>query len=171
MPSGEGSPHGQDEHSASWPVVDGSYTIGDPTAPVAVCALTSDELLKPLAGLPGVALAGEVQTANLGIERIILNVTANPSIRFLLLCGKESRLFRPGQTLGALMENGVDTQGRVIGAQGYEPVLRNLPREQVDVFRHQVELVDWIGEKNLEALQERIGSLAARNPGRFETQW
>src|SRR5690349_15159357 len=124
MASSDGSAPGKDEHGASWPVIDGSYTIGDPMAPIAICALTSDELLKPLAGLPGVALAGEVQTANLGIERIILNVTANPSIRFLLLCGKESRLFRPGQTLQALIENGIDLQGRVIGAQGYEPILR-----------------------------------------------
>jgi len=94
-----------DEGGASWPVVDGSYSVGDPTAPIAVCALTSDELIQPLAQVPGVAIAGEVQTANLGIERIILNVTGNPSIRFLLLCGKESRLFGPGQTLGALFDN------------------------------------------------------------------
>src|SRR5712691_4908213 len=161
----------RDGGGTSWPVVDGSYSVGDPAAPVAVCALTSDELLRPLALLPGVAIAGEVQTANLGIERIILNVTANPSIRFLFLCGKESRLFRPGQTLGALFENGIDADGRVIGALGYEPVLRNLPREQIDVFRQQVELVDWVGEKDLAALQERIGGLAARNPGRYEAQW
>lgn len=161
----------QDEGGASWPVVDGSYSVGDPTAPIAVCALTSDELIQPLVTVPGVAIAGEVQTANLGIERIILNVTANPSIRFLFLCGKESRLFRPGQTLGALFDNGIDPEGRVVGAQGYEPVLRNLPREQVDAFRRQVELVDWMGEKDLTTLQERISGLAARNPGRFEAQW
>ena len=84
--------------------------------------------------MAGVAIAGQVQTANLGIERIILNVTANPSIRFLFLCGKESRLFRPGQTLGALLDNGIDPEGRVVGAQGYEPVLRNLPHEQVNAI-------------------------------------
>src|SRR5689334_13644029 len=88
----------------SWPAVEGSYRIGDPAAPVAVCVLTSDELLAPLAGMPGVAIAGEIQTANQGIDRIILNITTNPAIRFLLLCGKESRLFRPGQSLGALIE-------------------------------------------------------------------
>src|SRR5712691_8947132 len=161
----------RDGGGTSWPVVDGSYSVGDPTAPVAVCALTSDELIQPLAQVPGVAIAGEVQTANLGIERIILNVTANPSIRFLFLCGKESRLFRPGQTLGALFDNGIDPEGRVVGAQGYEPVLRNLPREQVDAFRHQVEFVDWMGEKDMALLQERIRDLAARNPGRFDAQW
>src|SRR6266568_3201800 len=155
----------------SWPVIDGSYIVGDPAAPVAVCTLTSEDLLKPLATAPGVAIVGEVQTANQGIERIIINVTANLSIRFLLLCGKESRLFRPGHSLSALAENGVDTEGHIIGAQGYEPVLRNLPRKQIDAFRRQVELVDWIGEKDVEALRERISSLAARNPGRFEARW
>lgn len=154
----------------AWPVVDGSYRLGDPQAPVAVCVLTSDELLVPMAALPGVAIAGEVQTANLGIERIVLNITANPSIRFLLLCGKDSRLFRQGQSLGALLENGVDEAGKIIGAAGYEPVLRSTPRQQVESFRRQVELVDWSGERDVETLRERIASLAARNPGRFEQQ-
>jgi len=171
MPSADGSVQKTAREKASWPVVEGSYVLGDPTAPIAVCALTSDELLKPLAGLSGVALAGEVQTANLGIERIVLNITANPSIRFLFICGKESRLFRPGQTLEALMENGVDEQRRVIGAQGYEPVLQNISREQIDVFRNQVELVNWVGEKELGTLQERIIRLLPRNPGRFVALW
>lgn len=152
---------------ASWPIIAGNYLLGDPTAPVAVCALTSDELLAPLALLPGVAIAGEVQTANLGIEQIVLNITANPAIRFLLLCGKDSRLFRQGQSLVALLEHGVDESRRIIGAEGYEPLLRNLPRPQIDLFRRQVELVDWVGERDLDALRERIASLAARNPGRL----
>lgn len=161
----------QRQVQASWPIIAGSYRIGDPAAPVAVCALTSDELLAPLAGIPGVAIAGEVQTANLGIEHIILNVTANPAIRFLLLCGKESRLFRQGQSLSALMENGVDEARRIIGAEGYEPVLRTVTPQQLAAFREQVELVDWIGERDLETLRERISSLAARTPGRFEGAW
>ncbi|MCA1725654.1 MAG: tetrahydromethanopterin S-methyltransferase subunit A, partial [Thermomicrobia bacterium] len=33
------------------------------------------------------AIVGEIHTANLGIERIVTNVTAHASIRFLLLCG------------------------------------------------------------------------------------
>jgi tetrahydromethanopterin S-methyltransferase subunit A len=155
----------------SWPVVEGSYMIGDPMAPVAVCTLTSDELVKPLATIPGVAIAGEVQTANAGIERIILNVTANSSIRFFLLCGKDSRLFRQGQSLRALIEHSVDAEKRIVGAQGYEPVLRNLPLPRIETFRRQIELVDWSGERDVQALRERIQSLAARTPGRFMLHW
>src|SRR2546428_9988454 len=108
---------------SSWPVVAGTYKVGDPRAPVAVCALASERLMDPLAGLPGVAIAGMVYTANLGITRIILNVTTNPSIRFLLICGKESALFQPGQSLLALAENGVDDAKRIIGAAGDDPGL------------------------------------------------
>jgi tetrahydromethanopterin S-methyltransferase subunit A len=110
-----------------------------------------------------VAIAGEVQTANAGIERIILNVTANSSIRFFLLCGKDSRLFRQGQSLGALIEHGVDAEKRIVGAQGYEPVLRNLPLPRIEAFRRQIELVDWSGARdgepcyNLKARRKKLG--------------
>jgi len=87
------------------------------------------------------------------------------------LCGKESRLFRQGQSLSALIENGVDEARRIIGAEGYEPILRTVTSQQIAAFRRQVELVDWIGERNLETLRERISSLAARTPGRFEGTW
>lgn len=150
-----------------WPAMDGTYVVGDPAAPVAVCALTSEELLTPLAAFPGVAIVGEIHTANLGIERIVTNVTANASIRFLLLCGKDSQLFRPGQTLCALVENGIDEAGQIIGAQGYHPVMRNVPRTRIDAFRRQVELVDWTDEKDADLLRARIADLAARTPGPF----
>src|SRR5215469_8553524 len=127
----------------SWPEIEGAYVVGDAAAPVAVCVLTSADLMAPLAAAPGVAIVGEVQTANLGLERIVLNVVANPAIRFLLLCGRESRLFRPGQSLAALVENGVDEAGQVRGAQGHEPILRSVPAGVIGRFRAQIELVDW----------------------------
>src|SRR5437588_7215310 len=154
---------------SSWPVVAGTYKVGDPKAPVAVCALTSERLMNPLAGLPGVAIAGMVYTAKLGITRIILNVTTNPSIRFLLICGRESALFQPGQSLVALAENGVDDAKRIIGAAGYEPVLPTIAPDLVDQFRKQVEVLDWTGEEDLQALEERVKSLSARDPGPFKT--
>src|SRR5437899_7994107 len=156
--------------AASWPVVAGSYQVGDPKAPVAVCALTSERLVGPLAGLPGVAIAGIVYTANLGIERIILNITTNPVIRFLLVCGRESALFKPGQSIVALAEHGVDGERRIVGAAGYEPVLPNLPPEQIGQFRKQVEVFDWTGEEDIQALEQQVRALSARNPGTFKTE-
>ena len=153
--------------NAAWPVVAGSYEVGDPAGSVAVCALTSEELLAPLAHLPGVAIAGKVYTANLGIERIVLNIAANPAIRFLLICGKDSPLFRQGQSLVALSEQGVDAERRIVGAAGYEPVLPSLPVERIARFRRQVETLDWIGEEDIAALTTHIAGLVARSPGPF----
>ncbi len=155
---------------ASWPVVAGSYKVGDPKGPVAVCTLTTERLMGPLAGLPGVAIAGMVYTANLGITRIILNITTNSAIRFLLICGKDSALFQPGQSLVALSEQGVDGEKRIIGAAGYEPVLQTLAPDQIAQFRKQVEILDWTGEEDLQALGEQVRSLSARNPGAFKPE-
>src|SRR5438132_1871141 len=145
----------------------GTYQVGDPNGPVAVCALTSERLIGPLVALPGVAIAGMVYTANLGITRIIVNITSNPAIRFLLICGKDSALFKPGQSLVALSEKGVDEKRRIIDAAGYDPVLPSIDPAQVARFRKQVEVLDWTGEEDLEVLQDRVKSLSDRNPGVF----
>lgn len=100
----------------TWPVMPGTYQVGDPNGPFAVCALTSERLISPLVSVPGVAIAGMVYTANLGITRIIVNVTSNPAIRFLLICGKDSTLFSLDNLLSlyqrkALMRrNGLSTR-------------------------------------------------------------
>jgi tetrahydromethanopterin S-methyltransferase subunit A len=157
------------KNGTSWPVMPGTYQVGDPNGPVAVCALTSEKLVSPLVGVQGVAIAGIVYTANLGITRIIVNITSNPAIRFLLICGKDSALFRPGQSLVALSEHGVDGQRRIVQAAGYDPVLPSIDPEQVAQFRKQVEVLDWTGEEDIQLLQERIKSLTVRNPGMFVT--
>ena len=157
------------KNGTSWPVMPGMYQVGDPNGPVAVCALTSEKLVSPLVGVQGVAIAGIVYTANLGITRIIGNITSNPAIRFLLICGKDSALFRPGQSLVALSEHGIDGQRRIVQAVGYDPVLPSIDPEQVAQFRKQVEVLDWTGEEDVEVLQNRIKSLAVRNPGVFVT--
>jgi tetrahydromethanopterin S-methyltransferase subunit A len=154
--------------SSTWPVIDGDFVVGNPDDPVAVCTLTSEKMVEPMARIPGVAIAGPVATANLGIERIVTNVTANTAIRFLLLCGKDSRLFRPGQSLSSLFDNGVDKKSRIIGSEGYKPVVATLSPAQIDQFRRQIELVDRSGESNLQTLANDIALLSARGPGRFE---
>ena len=153
----------------NWPIVPGSYVVGDPNAPVAVCTLTTERLMSTLAHLPGVAITGMVYTANLGITRIVMNITANPAIRFLLICGRDSTLFRPGQSLAALADHGTDDQKRIIGASGYDPVLNTLTPDQISRFRKQVELVDWTNEEDVETLKKKIDDLASRNPGAFKS--
>lgn len=146
-----------------WPITSGAYVVGNPRASVAICTLTSNDLLEPLVKLPQVAIVGRVNTPNLGIEKIILNVTANPAIRFLLLCGKESPIFQPGQALIALCREGVTADRRIIGAAGHFPVLANISSERIETFRQQVELIDCMGETDIDVLQTKVNTLPAPN--------
>ena len=155
----------------AWPVIPGSYVLGDPSAAVAVCTLTSAELMPSLARLPGVAIAGRVATPNLGIENIIRNVTTNRAIRFLFLCGKESPVFQPAQALRALLASGVAPDKRIIGAAGPLPVLKNLSPVQIAAFCRQVELVDYTGTTDPIVLAGYIQTLVQRNPGPFAERW
>lgn len=154
-------------NAQTWPVTSGTYIVGNPAAPVAVCTLTSNDLMPLVAHLSGVAIAGRIYTPNLGIEKIILNVTSNPAIRFLLLCGKESPVFHPAQALRSLFTEGVAPDKRILAAEGPLPVLNNLPFSRIEMFRRQVELVDCTGEMRIEAIEQALRELIARNPGVF----
>ena len=153
-----------------WPPLPGSYTVLRYRAPVAVCALTEGQLAQRVAaaGDPAIAIVGTCQTENLGLERLIVNVLANPHLRFLVLCGADSRRavgHLPGQSLVALARRGVDERGRIIGARGRRPVLRNLSREAVEHFRRTVEVVDRIGQSEISAILAVAHECAARDPG------
>ncbi len=153
-----------------WPPFPGSYTLRRYQAPVAICALTDDTLSQVLArdGGAEVGITGTLQTENLGIERLIQNVIANPYIRFLILCGPDSRQaigHLPAQSLLALARQGLDERGRIIGAQGKRPVIRNLDRAAVEHFRETVEVVDMVGVTDIGLILELARSCASRNPG------
>jgi tetrahydromethanopterin S-methyltransferase subunit A len=128
------------ETRTGWPPLPGSYRVLRYRAPVAVCTLNSDELVDPIAAAEpeAIAIVGTLQTENLGIERLITNVLANPFIRFLVVCGADSRKMighLPGQSLVALARDGVDANRRIIGAKGKRPVLRNLEPAAIDRTR------------------------------------
>ncbi len=135
---------------SGWPPLPGNYETLKYQAPVAICTLNSKTLLPELAKTqhPEIGMVGTLNTENLGIERIIKNVTSNPHIRFLILCGEDSEQkigHLPGQTLTSLFKNGIDASKRIIGAQGKRPVLKNIDTALVEQFRKQVELVNMIG--------------------------
>lgn len=148
--------HRRVQGSRPWPVVPGAYRLGTADAPVAVCTLSSNELIAPLAGLPGVAIAGRLYTVNLGIERMLTNLEANPDIRALLLCGKDSPLFHTAQGVRALWRHGIGADRRIRGARGHFPVLRDIPLEVVDAVRRRVALVDLSGIRDLPTIAECV---------------
>lgn len=170
---GEACPGDAVAPRAGWPPLPGAYQPLHYQAPVAVCTLTDDTLMKRLAGAATskIAIVGTMQTENLGIERLLQNTLANPNIRFVVLCGVDSRQaigHLPGQSLMALSHAGVDERMRIIGAPGKRPVLRNANRDAIEHFRRTVEVVDLIGETGVPRILEATQECALRNAGPAE---
>jgi len=135
----------------NYPPEEGRYVRGNDYSPVAVAiVLNCDEDKIPpeleklvRTGLEsGAALSGTVQTANIGFEKMICNIVANPNIRYLVLGGPESEGHLVGDALSALMVNGIDEKKRIIGTEALSPFLYNLPKKYVERFRSQITLVD-----------------------------
>ena len=135
----------------AYPPEEGRYLRGNDYSPAAVVIiLTYDAEAIPPAieklvrtGVEsGAALSGTLQTANIGIEKIICNIVANPNIRYLILGGPESEGHKTGDAVKALFRNGVDEKKRIIGTRGLSAYLYNVPMEFITRFRAQLTLVD-----------------------------
>lgn len=158
------------EVRAGWPALAGDYRVVRYRAPVAVCALHSQSIVDAIATRPpeGVSIVGTMHTENLGIERLIQNVLGNPYIRFLVVCGEDTQQaigHLPGQSIVALGANGIDASGRIVGARGKRPVLKNVAREDIDAFRARVTVIDAIGVSGIDRLSEIVAECVDRDPG------
>jgi len=130
-----------------YPPEEGRYVRGNDYSPVAVCVIldTFDFAIPPdlnelvMCGADGgAALSGMLQTENLGLEKMICNIVANPNIRYIVLCGRESTGHLPGEALLALKQNGIDEAKRIIGSNALTPHLANIPTELIDRFNRQI---------------------------------
>jgi tetrahydromethanopterin S-methyltransferase subunit A len=160
------------EERQGWPPLPGDYHVLRYRAPVAVCTLNSaalTALLKDRAP-DGMAIVGTLHTENLGIERLIKNSLANPSVRFLILCGEDTRQaigHLPGQSLQSLFAHGVDARGRIREARGKRPMLKNVTPEEIQAFRDQVTLVPMIGETREEVIYGQVETSRRCDPGPY----
>ena len=134
-----------------YPPEEGRYLRGNDFSPVAVVIIliTDAEAIPPeierlvkVGVESGAALSGTLQTANIGIEKIVCNVVANPNIRYLVLGGPESEGHGTGDAVKALLRNGVDENKRIIATTGLSALLHNVPAEFISRFREQLTLVD-----------------------------
>ncbi|MFL6492848.1 MAG: tetrahydromethanopterin S-methyltransferase subunit A [Nitrososphaera sp.] len=133
------------------------YYLGAGKA-VAVCTLSSIDLLQTISKsdlIDRILIAGRLLSENKGIDTIIDFTVKHPSLNQIIVCGKEVRGHRAGQALLALASNGMDSSGRIIGAVGPNPIV-TLPLEDVDIFRHQVEINDMIGTVDIGKIAQAL---------------
>jgi tetrahydromethanopterin S-methyltransferase subunit A len=163
--------------SEDYPIESGSYLRGNDFSPVAVAVLlnaprplpnqpdTKDIKIPPnvenlvrVAVETGAALAGTLQTENIGIEKLVCNVVGNPNIRYIVLCGEEVNGHYAGDALRALLRNGINDRRTIIGTKAPTPYLFNIPREAIVRFRRQTTLIDFTGEMNPEVISKVVWS-------------
>ena len=144
----------------------------DAQHPVAVSTLGDCELPDRLAARKpvGLSIVGKTETENIGIEKIIQNTLATPTLRYLVLCGEDSAGHFSGQTMLALFENGVNDRMRIAGANGKRPILANTSMQAVAAFTQQIEIVDMIGCTDVEAIAAKIEELAAKPLKALDTE-
>ena len=166
------------EPHPNYPPEEGRYLRGNDYSPVAVAIILNCDADKIPADLEqlvrvgletGAALSGTVQTENIGFEKIICNIVANPNIRYLVLGGPESEGHQTGQAMKALIDNGVDNRKRIIGVKAPHPVLFNLPLEFIDRFRNQLELIDVQFEGDPEIIRMAVWSCFQESPVAFRS--
>ena len=118
-----------------------------------------------LAGRPEIAIAGRVFTENVGIERMVQNIVAHATLRFLIVCGRESR-HRVGQTILALHQAGLDAGSRVVGSEAPEPIMPNQVNEYViDLHGNNHRFLK--GHKIMVQVQSTWFPVIDRNPQKF----
>jgi tetrahydromethanopterin S-methyltransferase subunit A len=151
--------------ASGWPKVKGDFISGDANSPVAIVTMGSHLDEKGLCDA-GAALCGSCKTENLGLEKVIANIIANPNIRFMLCCGTEVKGHLAGQTMIALHKGGVK-EGRVVGAEGAIPFIENLTDAHIKRFQEQIECVNIMESEDLGAIKAKMNELKGRDPGAF----
>ncbi|MCH6575421.1 MAG: tetrahydromethanopterin S-methyltransferase subunit A [Bacteroidetes bacterium] len=98
------------------PIPEESYQ-GDINSSIAVCTLSSIDLLKKLINseiLNHISIVGRLLSENKGIDSIIKHVYKNQKITTIIVCGKEVWGHKAGHTLFQLHKHGVDKNNRII---------------------------------------------------------
>ena len=161
-----------------YPSEEGRYLRGNDFSPVAVAVVLNCDADKiPIeierlvrAGVEsGAALSGTVQTENIGFEKIVCNIVANPNIRYLVLAGPESEGHLTGETIKALIQNGVDDKKRIIGTSSPHPFLFNLAMEMIDRFRKQLSLIDLQFKADPDVIRKAVWSCYQEKPVDFQS--
>lgn len=159
-----------------YPPEEGRYIRGNDFSPVAVAiVLNCDadkiphdlELFVRTGIESGAALSGTVQTENIGFEKMICNLVANPNIRYLILGGPESEGHLTGEALKSLVLNGVDEKKRIIGTSAPHPFLFNISMPMIERFRAQVSLIDLQFEGDPEVFSKAVWSCYQESPVTF----
>lgn len=134
------------------------FFIGNSDSSIAICTLSSMDLLKKFASsniLNNISIVGRLLSENKGIDSILEYVNKNQKTTTIIVCGKEVLGHRAGHSLFQLYENGVDKNNKIIGSTSPDPIL-TASKSQIQYFQKNITLVNLINKTDFEKILDEI---------------
>ncbi len=126
---------------------------------IAICTLSSIRLLTEISNdtklMNNLAIVGRLLSENKGIDDIINYCIVHKELEHLIICGKDSRGHRAGDSLIALSKNGMTKEGIIIESKSPRPQLRSSYQE-VEIFRERVTVHNLIEEMDLNHIRSCV---------------
>lgn len=132
-----------------------NLTLGERDHPIAVCCLWMKQTRLADALAPSsYSVLGNLYSKD-GINYLLRNVLARPTIRAIVLCGPD--LTHSGASLVKLVQDGIEEDHRVVGDDAQ--IEKEIPRQAIDAFRANVQIVNLIGVNDSGTIQGKLREL------------
>jgi len=137
------------------------YYLGNPDSSIAVCTLSSMNLLKKFPNseiFDQISIVGRLLSENKGIESIIEHIWKNQKIKIIIVCGKEVWGHKAGHSLFQLHKFGIDDNNRIINSTSPDPFL-NISKSKIKYFQNNINLIYLINETDFKTISSKIKNL------------
>lgn len=128
---------------------------------VAICTLSSLDLLQDISKdeiMNNILIVGRLYSENKGIEDLILYCTSHNSLKYLVVCGQDTKGHYSGDALVKIKLYGVNPRGHILNTLAPRPYLTLKP-ETVEKFRKNIQIIDMRGVCKLEEIKRRVNNL------------
>ncbi len=149
-----------------WPILyENILRVGDPDQSVGVVTLwTERDVIKDSLEKKDFAAVGNLYSPA-GINHMMRNIFANPHIKHLIMWGAD--MSGSAASLRNFFEKGIDDNYKIIDAAG--EIEKEIPRQAVEEFRKQVELIDMRG-KPKEDVVAKVKTFKKEKPFREQAE-
>jgi len=105
-----------------------------------------------------VVIAGRLFSENKGIDSLVAFCATSVSLKYLLICGRDSKGHYPGDALINLMVHGIDTRRRIVNAISPHPYL-TVDTGLINKFRKRIELIDMRDCYDLDEIRHKVNNI------------
>ncbi len=134
------------------------FYLGNPDSNIAICTLSSIDLLKNIANseiLNKISIVGRLLSENKGIDSIVKYVNKHPKVNTIIVCGKEVWGHKSGHSLFQLHKNGIDQNNKIVNSTSPDPFL-TVSKSEIKYFQENVKLVDLINLTEIKLILKKF---------------